>query len=79
MIEYLSKEEASKVFLQSIAVHLDEDHNFTQEDLARIANGFIAAAAPKLIKEERDQCIKFVNSLNHYVGKALDRKRNNLG
>jgi hypothetical protein len=43
----LTQREAVEVFLTKIAVHLDEKHEFSPEDLHKIANGFIEAAQQK--------------------------------
>ena len=78
MNPYLSKEEVVQTFLSQIAVHLDETHEFSPEDLEKIAHGFIMAAMPKIVKLERDLCIDFVRSLNTQVADALQAKRGNL-
>lgn len=75
---YLTSDEIRDTFLRTIAVHLEENHNFTEEDLDKIASGFIMAASNKIAKVERDMCVKFVKSLNRYVGEALEEKRGNL-
>jgi len=36
------------------------------------------AAMPAIVKTERDMCIKFVNSLNTNVARALGEYRDNL-
>jgi hypothetical protein len=72
---YMTAEEITQAFLQKISVHLEENHNFVQEDLEKIATGFILIAAPKIAKMERDQCIEFVRSLNTRVADALEEKR----
>jgi len=59
-------------------VYLEETHNFLEEDLFRIADAFIMAAVPNIVKTERDMCIKFVNSLNTNVARALGEYRENL-
>lgn len=77
-MSYLSKDEIVKVFLSNIAVHLDETHDFSAEDLEKIANGFIMAAMPSIVKTERELCIEFVRSLNTQVADALQEKRGPL-
>lgn len=71
----LTKEEITNTFINCA---LEGDYNFLQDDLVKLANAFIEAAAPKIIKAERVECIKFTKSLNHLVGEALQVKRNNL-
>lgn len=68
----LTKNEITQTFMNIV---LEENYNFLSEDLEKMAHAFVAKAAPKLIQAERDECIKFVNSLNTVVGKALTEKR----
>lgn len=75
---YLTKDEVVKTFLSKISVHLDEDHEFSPEDLEKIATGFIMEAAAKIAQEERKACVEFVKSLNRFVGNKLEEKRGNL-
>jgi hypothetical protein len=75
---YLSKEEVVKTFLSKIAVHLDEIHEFSPEDLEKIATGFIMEAMPKIVQTERAMCVDFVKSLNRFVGNKLEEKRGSL-
>jgi hypothetical protein len=75
---YLSKEEVVKTFLSKIAIHLDEIHEFSPEDLEKIATGFIMEAMPKIVQTERAMCVDFVKSLNRFVGNKLEEKRGSL-
>jgi hypothetical protein len=75
---YLSKEEVVKTFLSKIAVYLDEIHEFSPEDLEKIATGFIMEAMPKIVQAERAMCVDFVRSLNRFVGDKLEEKRGEL-
>jgi hypothetical protein len=75
---YLSKEEVVKTFLSKIAIHLDEIHEFSPEDLEKIATGFIMEAMPKIVQTERAMCVDFVKSLNRFVGNKLEEKRGGL-
>jgi hypothetical protein len=75
---YLSKEEVVKTFLSKIAIHLDEIHEFSPEDLEKIATGFIMEAMPKIVQTERAMCVDFVKSLNRFVGNKLEEKRASL-
>lgn len=75
---YIDKDEAVKVFLTQISVHLNENHDFTPEDLETLATGFIMAAMPKIVRTERSLCIDFVRSLNHHVADKLEEKRGYL-
>ena len=75
---YLSKDEVVKTFLSKIAIHLDETHEFSPEDLEKIATGFIMEAMPKIVQTERAMCVDFVKSLNRFVGNKLEEKRGGL-
>lgn len=75
---YLTKDEVVKTFLSKIAVHLDEVHEFSPEDLEKIATGFIMEAMPKIVRTERAMCVDFVRSLNRFVGDKLEEKRGDL-
>jgi hypothetical protein len=75
MNPYLNKDEIKEAYRK---VYLEETHNFLEEDLFRIADAFIMAAVPNIVKTERDMCIKFVNSLNTNVARALGEYRDNL-
>jgi len=72
---YLTVEEINKAFHE---VYLEENYNFLEEDLQNLADGFIMAAMPAIVKTERDMCVKFVNSLNTNVARALGDYRENL-
>jgi len=73
---YLTPEEVAKAFR---GCYLEENYNFLAEDLEKIAQVMIAAAAPKIEAEarlseqklERAKCVTFVRSLNHLVADAL--------
>jgi hypothetical protein len=71
----LSKKEVVDTFVNT---PLEEDYNFLEEDLVKIANAFVAVATPKIAKAEREECIEFVRSLNHLVADKLKEKRGHL-
>jgi hypothetical protein len=75
MNPYLNLEEIKETFRK---IYLEENHDFLEEDLQKLADGFIMAAMPAIVKTERDMCIKFVNSLNTNVARALGEYRDNL-
>ena len=75
MNPYLNTEEIKEAFRK---VYLEENHDFLEEDLVRLADAFIMAAVPSIVKTERDMCVKFVNSLNTNVARALSEYRDNL-
>lgn len=69
---YFDEKSAAEVFRKT---WLEGKYDFLAEDLVKLANAFAQAAEPKIAKNERQECIKFVNSLNVHVGKALQEKR----
>ena len=75
MNPYLDKEQIKEAFRN---IYLRENYNFLEEDLVKLADGFIMAALPLIIRTERDMCIKFVNTLNTNVARALSEYRENL-
>ena len=75
MNPYLNPNEIKEAFRN---IYLEENHDFLEEDLQKLADGFIMAAVPMIIRTERDMCIKFVNTLNTNVARALGEYRENL-
>lgn len=75
MNPYLDKNQIKETFRN---IYLEENYNFLEEDLEKLADGFIMAAMPAIVKTERDMCIKFVNTLNTNVARALGEYRENL-
>ena len=75
MNPYLNADEVKEAFRK---IYLEETHDFLEEDLQKLADGFIMAALPMIIRTERDMCIKFVNTLNTNVARALGEYRENL-
>lgn len=71
----LSPDEIKEAFR---GLWLEENYAFLEEDLVKLANGFVEAAAPKIAKMERDLCVEFVRSLNGQVADALEAKRGPL-
>jgi hypothetical protein len=72
---YLTTEEIGEAFR---SVTLEENYNFLEDDLVLLANAFVMAAMPAVVKLERELCIEFVASLNSEVAAALREKRGNL-
>jgi hypothetical protein len=72
---YLTTEEINEAFRN---VHLEENYNFLEDDLVKLANAFVMAAMPAIVRTERKMCIDFVASLNSEVASALREKRGNL-
>jgi hypothetical protein len=75
MNPYLDREQIKEAFRK---IYLDENYDFLEDDLVKLADGFIMAAVPMIIRTERDMCIKFVNTLNTNVARALGEYRENL-
>ena len=75
MNPYLDSNDIKQAFFK---INLEENYNFLEEDLEKLADGFIMAAMPAIVKTERDMCIKFVNTLNTNVARALGEYRDNL-
>ena len=75
MNPYLNTNEIKEAFRK---IYLEENYDFLEEDLIKLADGFIMAAMPAIVKTERNMCIKFVNSLNTNVARALGEYRENL-
>jgi len=75
MNPYLNLDEIKEAFRK---LYLEENYNFLEEDLQKLADAFIMAAMPAIVKTERDMCIKFVNTLNTNVARALGEYRENL-
>ena len=75
MNPYLDSNDIKQAFFK---INLEENYNFLEEDLQKLADGFIMAAMPAIVRTERDMCIKFVNTLNTNVARALGEYRDNL-
>ena len=74
-MSYLTDQEVSEIFVNA---KLEEDYNFLRNDLVKLANAFIEAAKPKIVKEERTECVKIVRSLNTLVADKLLEVRGTL-
>lgn len=68
MNEILTPQEINEVFINA---NLEEDYNFLQEDLVKLANAIIKAAAPRIAKEERILCVDVARSLNTLVADKM--------
>jgi hypothetical protein len=72
---YLTIEEIRDTFINT---KLEENYNFLEEDLEKLASAFVMAAMPKIVRTERTMCINFVRTLNGPVAQALEDKRGAL-
>lgn len=75
MNKYLTEDDVKQAFLKC---HLEEVYAFLAEDLEKLADAFVAAAAPKILKEERERNIEFVRSLNTEVAHAMSQYADNV-
>ncbi len=73
------KEDVMQAFF---AAGLEEDYNFLEEDLMKLATAFgklrneeMAEAVFRAVRLERSRCVEFVRSLNPEVARALDEKK----
>lgn len=67
-MSYLTDQEIIDTFVNA---NLKENYQFDRDDLIKLANRFIDAARPKIVREERSECIKVVRSLNTLVADKL--------
>jgi len=72
---YLTVEEINEAFRN---VDLEENYNFLEDDLLKLANAFIMAAMPSIRRAELTMCVNYVRSLNTEVANALEDKRGKL-
>jgi hypothetical protein len=72
---YLTIEEINEAFRN---VHLEENYNFLEDDLVKLANAFVMAAMPSVRRGELTMCVNYVRSLNTEVANALEDKRGKL-
>ena len=72
---YLTVEEINEAFRN---VNLEENYNFLEDDLLKLANAFIMAAMPSIRRAELTMCVNYVRSLNTEVASALEDKRGKL-
>lgn len=72
---YITKEQVNEAFRK---IYLEENYSFLEDDLLKLADGFIMAAMPEIRKVELAMCVDFVKSLNPDVAVALYEKRSKL-
>lgn len=68
----LTKEEVTQAFF---AAGLEENYNFLEGDLMKLAHAFVKAAEPAIAKQERAECIKIARSVNHLVAEKIEEVR----
>ena len=70
----ITKEQVNEAFH---GVTLEENYNFLEEDLVKLAQAFIDAAKPSIVAIERQECVKVVRSMNSFVAEKLQDIRRN--
>jgi hypothetical protein len=70
----ITKEQVNEAFRN---VTLEENYNFLEEDLVKLAHAFIEAAKPSIVAIERQECVKVVRSMNSFVAEKLQDIRRN--
>lgn len=70
----ITKEQVNEAFRN---VTLEENYNFLEEDLVKLAHAFIEAAKPSIVAVERQECVKVVRSMNSFVAEKLQDIRRN--
>jgi hypothetical protein len=78
----LKKEDVFQAFFKA---GLEENYNFVEADLMKLANSFAALRDAEIketvfrtVQAERARCIAFVRSLNPAVAQALEEKKGPL-
>lgn len=71
---YLNEKEIVEVFMNT---SLQENYMFDRNDLVKLATAFVDAARPKIVREERAECVKVVRSLNTLVADKLAEIKGN--
>ena len=68
----LNKEQIKTAFMN---IQLEENYNFLEEDLVMLANAFVEAAKPMIIRSERAQCVKIARAINVLVAEKILEER----
>lgn len=66
----LTKEQAIQAFVNTA---LEENYNFLEEDLVKLANSFANAAKQKIESDIVSKCVGIASSLNKEVAAVLER------
>jgi len=69
----LSKEEINRVFHE---VQLEDNYNFLEDDLVKLANAFIDKAKVDIIMKEREACIEVARAYNSLVADKIEEVMN---
>jgi hypothetical protein len=73
-MEHLSIDEINQIFINA---NLEENYNFIQDDLVKLALAYIHYVEPRIVAEERNACIEVVKVLNREVAAKLAEVRAN--
>lgn len=71
----LTPQEITETFINT---KLEENYNFLQDDLVKLANAFINAAKPKIEKAERELCVDIARSVNSLVADKIIQVRGQI-
>lgn len=71
----LTAQEITEVFINT---KLEENYNFLQDDLVKLANAFINAAKPKIEKAEKELCVDIARSVNTLVADKIVQVRGQM-
>lgn len=71
----LTAQEITEVFINT---KLEENYNFLQDDLVKLANAFINAAKPKIEKAEKELCVDIARSVNSLVADKIVQVRGQM-
>ena len=68
----MTPEQVTQTFINT---PLEENYNFLEADLVKLANAFIDAATPDIAKAERAECLKIARSVNYLVAEKIEEIR----
>lgn len=68
----ITTEQVKEAFINVI---LEENYNFLEEDLVKLAEAFVKAATPAIEKQERDKCVDIARSVNYLVAERIEQVR----
>jgi len=60
----MTNEEINKIFHET---EMEDNYNFLEDDLIKLANAFIAKARPEIIQE----CVNVARTVNHLVANKI--------
>jgi hypothetical protein len=69
----LTREQINRVFHE---VQLEDNYNFLEDDLVKLANAFIDKAKVDIIKKEREACIEVARAYNSLVADKIEEVMN---